>query len=254
MRALITGAASGLGRALAENLLRSGAAVTGFDLNETELKELADCWPQQFTARVVDFSDQLATSTQIDKLIDESNIDLVFLNAGVSATGRFEDIPVDAYTKLLQINVETPMVLALRLMTAGKINAGGTIIFISSLSHASGYPGASVYGASKDAIASYSRSIRRPCADKGVNVLAVFPGPVKTAHAERHAPKEADASRRMEPEELAKRILKAVKKQKTVLYPGAAAKLVHIAGKFFPNSMTKLMRRIIFEKLDRPIF
>ncbi len=254
MRVLLTGVVDGLGRSLADNLLKSGHTVTGLDLNKVGLIEMEEEWPEHFVPLPVDLSDLSATLMALELLVSGENYDLVVLNAGVSATGKFAEIPASAYRKMLNVNVEAPMVLASQLMATNKLSIGGTIVFISSLSHASGYPGASTYCASKDAISSYSRSIRRSCALNGVNILTVFPGPIKTAHAERHAPKGASASRRIAPEALAQQILQAVKKRKHVFYPGMPAKIVRITGWIMPGMMTRMMRRIIYEKLDRTVF
>lgn len=254
MRVLITGIVEGLGRALGQQLIADHHFVVGLDHNEAGLAALADSHAQCFQAIPIDLSDQAMVAKTMDDLGKGEKFDLVVLNAGISATGHFEDIPAAAYEKLLRINVETPMIMASRLMAGGMISPGGSIVFVSSLSHATGYPGASVYCASKDAIATYAKSIRRACAVKNVNVLSVFPGPLRTAHAERHAPKGANAGKRMTPEALAKQIIDAVKRRTKVLYPGVAAKLARIAGKLLPGTMSGIMRRIIFEKLDKSVF
>jgi short-subunit dehydrogenase len=140
-------------------------------------------------------------------------------------------------------------------MLAAKLTAVQTnIVFISSLSHATGYPGAAVYGASKDAIAVYAKSIRKPFAKLGLYVTTVFPGPVRTEHAERHAPEGAKAETRMLPDVLAVKILQAAAKNQKVLYPGLVAKLTRVLGAIAPNMMTKLMRKIIYDKLDRSVW
>ncbi len=249
LRALVTGAVEGLGRALVETLLNRGAEVRGLDINAPGLVAMEEHSGAGFSAMPVDLSDRTALDETLATMQAEEKFDLAILNAGIGATGKFEEIPASAYQLLLRINLEAPMLLASQLMAAGRIAKGGTIVFVSSLCHATGYPGASVYCASKDAIAVYAKSIRPACANNNVNVLTIFPGPVKTAHAERHAPEGADAEKRMAPEEMAKRILRAVNRRSGVLYPGAAAKLTRIAGWLMPAAMSKLMRRIIFEKL-----
>jgi short-subunit dehydrogenase len=249
---MITGVVEGLGRALCDKLLIEGHAVVGLDHNGAGLQTLAN--NQHFHAITVDLADQAMVARTMDELHGQEIFDLVILNAGISATGRFEGIPAAAYEKLLRINVETPMIMASRLMAQGMVAPGGTIVFIASLSHATGYPGASVYCASKDAIAIYAKSIRSICAAKDVNVLCVFPGPLRTAHAERHAPKGANAEKRMTPKALAEQIIAAVKRRSKVLYPGFAAKFTRIAGFILPRTMSHIMRRIIFEKLDKSVF
>jgi len=129
---------------------------------------------------------------------------------------------------------------------------GGKIVFVSSLSNAMGYPGASVYAATKDGIATYAESVRKPFRRKGVGVLTVFPGPIRTAHAEKHAPPGADASKRMAPQKLARMILKSAVRKDKALYPGFGAELASGFGKIAPNIATKIMRRVIFDKLNKP--
>ncbi len=254
MRVLITGAVEGLGRALCDQLLGNGHFVTAIDYNNEGLAELDQIWGDKISTIAADLSDRAELLNLLEKLKTDPPFDWVILNAGISATGRFEDIPANAYQKLLRINTEAPMIMAAGLAGSNMINKGGSIAFISSLSHATGYPGASVYCASKDAISAYAKSIRPACAKIGLHILTVYPGPVRTNHAERHAPKGADASKRMAPEVLAAHIVTALKGKKCRLYPGGVAKLSRVLGKLAPNTMSRLMRKIIYEKLGTTRF
>jgi len=253
VKACVTGAAEGLGRALTEHLLSNGCEVLAIDRNEEGLNELLIGWPDGCETKLADLSDEKSVAGLFEEAGDGS-FDLVVLNAGVSATGRFEDISAEAYERLLCVNTNAPMILSSGLVRDGRMAKGGTIVFISSLSHVTGYPGASVYGASKDAIAVYAKSVRKSFKQRDVNILIVFPGPIRTAHAERHAPQGANADKRMRPEDLATHILEAVGKRKKVLYPGIAAKVSRIVGRIAPATMTMFMRRIIFDKLGGPIY
>ncbi|RST87028.1 SDR family NAD(P)-dependent oxidoreductase [Aquibium carbonis] len=177
---------------------------------------------------------------------------LAVFNAGVSATGRFEAIPLDAYRRLMTVNAETPMILAAELVRSGHL--AGPICFVSSLSHFTGYPGAVVYAASKDALAIYARSVRKPFARRGVSVTLACPGPLRTAHAERHAPPGADAARRMAPDIAARIILDATFAGRRLVVPGRTNRLAAIAGALLPGAMMRQMRRLIFERLDRDVW
>ena len=254
MRVLVTGVVEGLGRALCNRLLSNGHTVIAIDHYGPGLENLKQEWGEQVITQQVDLSDRSALSDMLLELEQVEPLDGAILNAGISATGRFEDIPVSSQLKLLRINAEAPMIIALQLIQKNILSKNGSLTFISSLSHATGYPGASTYCASKDTIAVYAKSIRPACAKKGINVLTVFPGPVRTSHAERHAPKGADAEKRMAPEVLAFKILSAIEQKRSTLYPGLVAKLTGIAGRLFPGSMSRLMRRLIFEKLDDTVF
>ena len=241
--ALVTGAAAGLGAALAERLLADGTEVVAVDRAPMRARS-------GLHRHTLDLADAAAVETFCVELV--GSLDLVVLNAGVSATGRFETLPAAAYERLLRVNVTAPLLMAARLVE--RMEPGGTIVFVSSLSHRTGYPGASVYAASKDAVAAYARSVRRPFARRDVRVMCVFPGPVRTEHARRHAPPDADEAARMDPDELARRILQAVRRGRRTLYPGAAARATAIAGRAAPGRMTRLMRRLIFERLQRDVW
>ncbi|MEO0496191.1 MAG: SDR family NAD(P)-dependent oxidoreductase [Pseudomonadota bacterium] len=246
--ALITGAAAGLGRALAEQLLGDGWTVHGVDRDQDGLST----YGANFVPYMADLSDRASLNSLAVELSD-FKFDLVIHNAGISATGRFEDIEPAAHARLLAVNVHAPVFLTNALLAAAAFEPKARLVFVSSLSHATGYPGAASYGASKDAIAAYGASLRKRLRADAIKVGVVFPGPLRTEHAQRHAPEGADASKRMTPEQAAKIILAGAHRGQAKIYPGGAAKFAAIAGKLAPGGMGRLMRRIIYDKLDRTV-
>jgi short-subunit dehydrogenase len=248
VKALVTGGSAGLGRAFVDELAGSGVEVVSIDRAAPEGETQATHLP-------CDLADRAAVDDLLPRLVEAGPFDLVIFNAGISATGRFEKIPLDAHLRLLTVNAETPIVLCAALASAGSIAPGATMVFVSSLSHMTGYPGAASYAASKDAVAVYAKSIRKPFhKDIGVRVCCAFPPPIRTGHAARHAPPEANAEKRMAPEEAARLILRDAASGRAMILPGAAAKGFALAGGLLPNAVTRAMRRIIFEKLDREVF
>ena len=254
VRVLVTGAAAGLGRALVEHAIERGARVVAVDRDAAGLAELEYLYPTQLTSRRVDLADAAAVEALTKELARGFRFDMAILNAGVSATGRFEALPAEAYARLVAVNVVAPLVMARGLVAAEAMERQGTLVFISSLSHAVGYPGAAVYAASKDAVAAYARAVRRPWLRRRVRVATVFPGPLRTEHAARHAPAAADAAKRMSPDVAARAIWRAVRKGKREIYPGVAAKGAAAAGRWAPGTMTRMMRRAVFERLDGEVW
>lgn len=251
-RAIVTGAAEGIGKALTKQLLSEGVEVIAFDKEPL-------VWFDKNTHKTLKMINiNLINSNSVNDVILHlerfGKYDLVIHNAGISATGKFEEINPRAYENLIRLNTLLPMQLTAVMAQNDLYTEDANLVFISSLSHVTGYPGASVYGASKDAIAIYAKSIRRSFAKMGIKVTTVFPGPVKTNHAQRHAPKDAKAESRMEPDILARKILASAGRGARVLYPGSLAKIVRIAGAIAPGFMTKTMRQIIYEKLDKPVW
>lgn len=240
-RALVTGVSSGLGNALATNLAAKGYAVVGVDRLEPVDKNVN-------VLIVCDFSSCAQLDHQLPVLISNGPYDLVFLNAGVSATGKFEEIPMNGHIDVLRINLETPLVLTNALLAAKVLS--GPICFVSSLSHFTGYPGAASYAASKDGLAVYAKSLRRA----GIVTTVAYPGPLDTVHAQRHAPTGANGNNRMSPESAAAAIIVGTIRQKRYVFPGSTAKILALSGWLFPALLTRIMHKMLYEKLDRNVW
>ncbi|WP_187972338.1 SDR family NAD(P)-dependent oxidoreductase [Aquibium microcysteis] len=243
--ALVTGGSAGLGRAIVERLLAEGWRVVSVDRAEGA----AMPYLERITC---DLSDRPAVDALCGRLASAGPFQLAVFNAGVSATGRFEAIPPEAYRRLTTVNAETPMILAADLVRTGHL--AGPMCFVSSLSHFTGYPGAAVYAATKDAIAVYAKSVRKPFARRGVSVTLACPGPLRTEHAERHAPAGADAGRRMPPDLAARIILDATFAGRRLVVPGRTNRLAALAGTLLPGTMIRQMRRLILDRLDREVW
>lgn len=245
--ALVTGGASGLGKAIVRQLLTRQMRVVCIDL-------VAPKPHKNLIYIKCDLADRRAVNIGWAAILAAGPYDLVILNAGISATGRFETIPAEAYRRLITVNTETPIRLASGMVRDAALRSGAQMVFVSSLSHFTGYPGAAVYAASKDALAVYARSVRKTFRNKGVSVICMFPGPLRTPHAERHAPSGANADRRMSPSEAALILLAGTRAGGKTIIPGLSAKLVAVAGRLFPVTVTRWMRREIFQKLDRSVY
>lgn len=241
-RALVTGASSGLGAAFRSLLQAQGWQVTGVDRKSDSDSDHLKC----------DLSVRKDVDGLIRSLIELGNqFDLVILNAGNNATGRFEKLPLDSQLRLVALNAETPMVMASALAGNGLIRAGGNLLFVASLSVFTGYPGAATYAASKNALAVYAKSIRKPFGRKGIAVSCAYPGPLRTEHAARFAPQGAVASKRMPPEDAARLILGQAFSGKSIIIPGGAPRMFALASRLFPQATAFAMRQVIFRKLDR---
>jgi len=243
--ALVTGAADGIGRALAERLLAQGFEVLGVDVDAERAAALPGVrW------QLADLAEPAAFRDLVGRLVLEAPFDVVIHNAGISHVGRFEASDPEAQRRVLAVNLRAPLLLTPALLRAGRLRAGGSLVFVSSLSHQLGYPGAAVYAATKDGLAAYARSARAALRGRGQHVLAVFPGPVRTAHARRYAPPGADEKKRMAPEVVAEAILGAVARRRTRLIPGLANKVAAgLLGGWLPGLCDRLMRRMILDRL-----
>ena len=236
----------------AKSLLKMVQKVIAIDINDLILDKKLK------TKHLKNININLINSNSVNQMIEQlssmGKCDLIIHNAGISATGKFEEIDPQAYEEVVKLNTQFPMQASIAMGQTNYYTENANLVFISSLSHATGYPGASVYGASKDAIAIFAKSIRKSFAKRGISVTTVFPGPIRTDHAQRHAPQGADAKKRMMPEDVALKILNAASQNSRTLHPGGVATITGIIGRMAPNFMTKLMRKIIYQKLERPIW
>lgn len=246
-RALITGGSTGLGKALVEQLCSQGWSVISLDIKKPKGKV-------DYTFLKVNLSDRKELDQLPEKLKDHAPFDLVIFNAGISASGKFEEMPISAYEKLMILNAEGPMVLASQFVQNGLMTAKSNMAFVSSLSHYTGYPGAAVYASTKDAIAVYAKSISKPFSKLGISVSCVFTGPLKTEHAARHSPKDSSDSNRMPPNEAAKLILPSILSGKRKVYNGYKTMAIAWTGWLMPAVLSFIMLKIIFNKLDKNVF
>lgn len=248
-RVLITGAADGIGRALAIRYREGGAQIVGVDVDRERSAALAQAHGVEM--HVSDLADRAALDALCATLGEAAPFDVVVMNAGISCAGRFRTSDLDVQQAVLRVNLEAPLVLTQALLASGRIAAGGSLVFVSSLSHQVGYPGAAVYAATKDGLASYGRSLSVALAGERIHVLRVFPGPTRTDHAVRYAPKGSSAEKRMPPERVAAEILRAVRRRRQTLIPGFGNRVIARIGGIAPRLMDTLMRKAILDPLDR---
>lgn len=244
-RALVTGGSAGLGAAIVRWLLARGYAVVLLDRDPPQRVD----GPVDFIQ--CDLTGRDALDLVIPGFVGAGPFDLVVLNAGIKVTGRFEDMNAQAHIDLLRVNAEAPMVIAARLMEANAFTPGAAMVFVSSMSHFTGYPGAASYAASQDALAIYARSMRKVARSKGVTITVAFPGPLRPSHAEIHAAPGVDAGKRMEPDLAASLIMADALAGRKNSIPGTRNRLFALAGRVFPKPVTSLMRQLIYQRIGR---
>ena len=252
-RCLVTGAAAGIGRALAERFGRAGHRVVGVDHDRERAEMTRKGWHRSgIDARFLqaDLSDPSEVASLVEELEQEGPLELVVHNAGTNCVGRFADSDWDAQRRVLELNLVTPLVLTARLLERDLVESGGALVFVSSLSRFVGYPGAAGYAATKDGLASYARSLRVALAPRGVHVMTVYPGPTRTEHARRFSPPGSSEDKRMAPEELAERVFRALQARRRTLVPGLANRVFAALGHALPRATERAMKRAILDRLD----
>lgn len=232
--AVVTGAASGIGRSLSRHLSAAGAAVHALDFNEAGLAALvADApGPGVIHRAKLDVCDREAYARVIDGVRKQSgSIDFLFNNAGVTQLGEAQKIPFERWKWLLDINL-MGVIHGTQLVYPIMIGqGGGHIINTASVAGATGYATAAAYTASKAAVLEFTRSLRAEAKTYGVRVSAACPGYVDSGifTQDRVVGADCDAMIRdlpvkmMTPDEAALGFLKGVVARKqTIVFPFTA--------------------------------
>jgi short-subunit dehydrogenase len=247
---VITGAASGIGAALAE-AFKQEYDIIGIDRDFAAAKKVMNDLGAKANVRFI--IAELSSRGGQERIIEElkhEDVALIIHSAGINAVAPFETSSIQTQVAILDVNLHAPLLLTKTLLSRHILKKGSAIIFISSLSHFVGYPGASVYAASKDGIASFARSLSVALHHEDIHVMTVFPGPTRTPHARQHSPDNSLEHKRMPPEILAQKVKRALEQRRHRYVPGVQNKLFALAGKLFPRFTEQVMKRSIFDKLS----
>jgi NAD(P)-dependent dehydrogenase (short-subunit alcohol dehydrogenase family) len=184
---LITGGTSGIGLATARLLRDEGArvVVTGRGPGSIDVAR------KELGPRVTVLASDAADPTAMDALAANVRetvgaIDLLFVNAGVTAFLGLSEVTEQDYDHLFAVNTRGPYFLVQKL--APLLREGGAVVVTTSIANAKGLPGSSVYAATKAALRSMVRSLARELLPRRVRVNAVSPGPIDTGILERTLP------------------------------------------------------------------
>jgi NAD(P)-dependent dehydrogenase (short-subunit alcohol dehydrogenase family) len=185
---LLTGMASGIGRAGAEALAREGAAVVAMDIDAAEGRN-AVAGITQHGGRAVfrrgDASKAADVGAAVALAVETfGRLDLVWANAGVNVFGSIVDTTEDEWDRVIDVNLKGCF-LAAKYSIPELIRAGGgTIVFTGSVNSFVGDPGAPVYCASKGGILMLARAIALQYADRQIRVNCLCPGSTDTPFQE----------------------------------------------------------------------
>lgn len=181
MRVFITGASSGLGRALAHAYAHLGATLGLVGRCEESLNRLADELPGQHATYVADVTNRQSIHNAAACFQQLGPVDIVVASAGVNAgtlTEYLEDFEV--LKKIYDTNVLGVVSTFEPFIASMKQQGRGTLVGISSVAGIRGLPGAGAYCSSKSAVRTYCESLRIELKNTGVNVVTIAPGFIDT--------------------------------------------------------------------------
>lgn len=219
--AVVTGASSGIGRAIALGLLKEGVTVCLIGRNSKALQQLGR-HDVGSSDRLMIFPADLNEDEDIDSLADELNskfqgIDILVHSAGVINLGSFADSAAIDFDSMYRINVRAPFLLTQKLLTPLE-NKNGQVVFINSSAGLNAKAGAAQYAATKHALKAIADSLREEVNSTGIRVLSVYPGRTASPMQEKVFRLEGRtyaSERLMQPADVASVVINALKLPRT---------------------------------------
>lgn len=262
--AIITGAASGIGRGTAQALAKRGCNLALADLNEEGLAEtaaLAGKHGIEISRHKLDVASREAVAAlPASVLAAHGRADLLFNNAGVAIGGTFEQVAEEDFDWLMEVNFWGVVRMTRAFLPLLRSSDSARIVNISSIFGIIAPPGQTAYSASKFAVRAFSESLRRELEAEGakIGVTVVHPGGVATSIAKNARPPrgandidlEAQKERfekflRMPPEKAGEIIVTGVEKDRPRIIVGNDARFMAAVERLAPVSYWKILGRAL---------
>lgn len=182
--ALVTGASSGLGRACARALARAGAAVGLVARSHRDLTTVArevTAAGGQVLAAPTDLADPLQISAAVDAVRASLGPIHILINAaGTDVPGSIEELDVDGWDRVLDVNLRAPYLLAKAVFPDMRAFGSGTIVIVGSVAGRRGWPNAAAYCASKFGLTGLTQVLNAEGRDHGIRACLLYPGGMDT--------------------------------------------------------------------------
>jgi short-subunit dehydrogenase len=252
-RILITGASSGIGKALAQQLATAGAKLVLAARTEDKLQALAASLPSKSGA-----SEYLVVPTDITKeedrqhLLDRSveqfgGLDVVINNAGVASWAHFADSTEAILRQIMEVNFFAPAELIRQAIPILVNGVQPAVVNVSSMCGRRAMPAWSEYSASKHALCGLTESLRGELARFDIDILLIVPGLTKSEFSQHFLKSEGKAKieydKGMPPETVAAAIVRSLQKNKTETWIGSDTQWMLRVNRWFPRLVDYLLAR-----------
>lgn len=252
-RVLITGASSGIGRSLAEQLASAGARLVLAARSEDRLKAVAQAVASQAPGRPVQtIPADVTIEADRARLLDQTQsrwggLDILINNAGVASWAHFADSTEAILRQVMEVNFFAPAELirgAIPILVRGNQPA---VVNVASMCGRRAMPAWSEYSASKYALCGLTEALRGELARFDIDVLLMIPGLTRSEFSKHfllsQGRAQIDFDKGMPPEQVAAAILTALRRNTTEKVIGRDARWMLLFNKFFPRLTDRLLAR-----------
>ncbi|MBD1589423.1 3-oxoacyl-ACP reductase [Pseudomonas typographi] len=184
-KALVTGAARGIGAAIAETLARDGASVVLVDLPATQAELNGLALRLGGSSLALDITAADAPARLIDALPE--GVDILVHNAGITRDKTVANMAAELWDPVIAVNLDAPRLLTEALFAAGSLRDDARVVLLSSVSAIGGNRGQANYAASKAGLVGLAEALAPILAERGIGIAAVAPGFIET-HMTEHMP------------------------------------------------------------------
>jgi len=261
---IITGASSGIGKALAfefaaaeANLVLSARSI---ELLEEIKAEINKKYPVKIIAVKTDVTVEAECKNLVETAFAEfGKIDVLINNAGISMRALFKNLDLKVLKQSMDVNF-WGTVYTSKYAINHLLESSGSLVAVTSITGFAGLPARTGYAASKYAVHGFMESLRIENMETGLHVMVAAPGYTRsnirfnalTADGSPQGDTPREEEKMMEPEEVAKRILKGVKKRKPIIVLTFQGRIMVLLRKLFPRLLDKLTYRAIKREPNSP--
>jgi len=260
--AIVTGGSSGIGKSLVLKYADEGYAVVFTGRNGERMSQVAkELGERPHLALELDASSKEDNEKMVNETVKAfGRIDVLVCNAGISMRALFEDVELEVFERLVQINFYGA-IYAKKFALPYLLESKGNIVAISSINGWRSTPARSAYSSSKFAMQGFFEALRTEVMTRGAKVLVVCPGftssnirnAALTADGTVQGESPRDEKKMMTSDEVAERTYKAAKKGKRDLILTRDGKLAVLLNKIIPSRLDKMVYKMMKKEPDSPL-
>jgi len=259
---IITGASSGIGKALATEFAKRGANLVLGARQYVTLCEIAQTLQQQYNIKAVAVQCDVVSESDCEHLIKQAvltfgDIDVLVNNAGISMRALFKDTDIQVLKSLMDVNF-WGMVYCTKYAMPELLKTNGTVVGVSSIAGYKGLPGRTGYSASKFAMNGFLDALRVENLKTGVHVLTACPGftasNIRNTALNKDGVQQGESTlheeKMMTAEQVATVIVDGVENRSRTLIMTGQGKLTVLLSKFLPAVLDKLVYNMFSKEKD----